>query len=278
MMRVLVVDDDPHILRTLRIHLSAHGYTVDTAADGRSAIRAAEADRPDLVVLDLGLPDIDGMTVIPELRRSSSAPIIVLSARTDAADKVGALDAGADDYVTKPFGTAELLARIRAAVRRAGPPGEADMPEPERVVRTAAFTVDLAAKKVHRSGAEVRLTPTEWAILEILIRQRGALVPHRRLLTEVWGPQYRAQTNYLRVYLGQLRQKLEPDPSRPRYLITEPGMGYRFDSPTDPTPTEDDLDGSPESVPPSEPSTSPADAVVPGAPEGTNSGQLPATP
>jgi two-component system KDP operon response regulator KdpE len=233
MTRVLVVDDDPHILRTLRIHLSAHGYGVVTAADGRGAIRSADAERPDVVVLDLGLPDIDGMTVIPELRRASDVPIIVLSARTDAADKVGALDAGADDYVTKPFGTAELLARIRAAVRRAAPGGAAaaDRPEAERVVRTPAFTVDLTAKKVHRGGTEVRLTPTEWAILEILIRQRGALVPHRRLLAEVWGPRYRSQTNYLRVYLGQLRQKLEPEPSRPRYLITEPGMGYRFEVP-----------------------------------------------
>ncbi len=240
MTRVLIVDDDPHILRTLRIHLTAHGYTVDTAADGRGAIRTADAVRPDVVVLDLGLPDIDGMAVIPELRQSSSIPIIVLSARTDAGDKVDALDAGADDYVTKPFGTAELLARIRAAVRRPrlGGPAGTDVPEPEQVVRTTAFTVDLVAKKVHRGGTEVRLTPTEWAILEILIRHRGALVPHRRLLADVWGPQYRAQTNYLRVYLGQLRQKLEPEPSRPRFLITEPGMGYRFQAPRGPTPTE----------------------------------------
>jgi two-component system KDP operon response regulator KdpE len=238
--RVLVVDDDPYILRTLRIHLSAHGYTVETAADGRGAIRTAEAVRPDVVVLDLGLPDIDGMTVIPELHRTSSASIIVLSARTDAGDKVDALDAGADDYVTKPFHGAELLARIRAAARRPrrDSPAGTDLVEHEHVVRTAAFTVDLVAKQVHRSGTEVRLTPTEWAILEILIRRRGALVPHRLLLAEVWGPQYRAQTNYLRVYLGQLRQKLEPEPSRPRYLITESGMGYRFEQPPDPTSTE----------------------------------------
>jgi two-component system KDP operon response regulator KdpE len=232
MTHVLVVDDDAHILRTLRIHLAAHGYTVATAENGRDAIQVAGADRPDLVVLDLGLPDIDGTAVITALRRESTVPIIVLSARVDAPDKVHALDLGADDYVTKPFGTAELLARLRAAVRRSNQvPGSGDVgsSRDEVVVHTAAFTVDLAAKKVSRHGRELRLTPTEWAILDILVRQRGALVTQRRLLTEVWGPNYRTQTNYLRVYLAQLRQKLEPEPSRPRYLITEPGMGYRFE-------------------------------------------------
>jgi two-component system KDP operon response regulator KdpE len=231
MTRVLVVDDDPHILGTLRIHLTAHGYTVDTAPDGRAALRSVGATPPDLIVLDLGLPDLDGTAVISEVRRSSSVPIIVLSARTDSDDKVAALDTGADDYLTKPFAPAELLARIRAAIRRSPSTNDADQqpPEPEQAVRTTAFTVDLAAKKVHRGAVEVRLTPTEWSILEILIRHRGALVTQRRLLTDVWGPAYQAQTNYLRVYLAQLRQKLEPEPSRPRYLITEPGMGYRLE-------------------------------------------------
>jgi two-component system KDP operon response regulator KdpE len=226
---VLVVDDDAHILRTLRIHLAGHGYSVATAETGQDAIRIAASDRPDLVVLDLGLPDIDGTAVISALRRDSTVPIIVLSARTDAPDKVDALDTGADDYVTKPFGIAELLARMRAAVRRGALTPDTASRGEDAVVTTPAFTVDLAAKKVSRDGVELRLTPTEWAILEILVRHRGALVTQRRLLTEVWGPNYRTQTNYLRVYLAQLRQKLEPEPSRPRYLITEPGMGYRFE-------------------------------------------------
>ena len=234
---VLVVDDDAHILRTLRIHLAAHGYTVATADTGRDAIRAAVTDRPDLVVLDLGLPDIDGTAVITALRQKSTVPIIVLSARIDAPDKVQALDTGADDYVTKPFGIAELLARMRAAVRRSaqgpGPDDATTAGADETVVHTAAFTIDLAAKKVSRDGDDLRLTPTEWAILDILVRHRGALVTQRRLLTAVWGPNYRTQTNYLRVYLAQLRQKLEPEPSRPRYLITEPGMGYRFEATLD---------------------------------------------
>jgi two-component system KDP operon response regulator KdpE len=231
MTRVLVVDDDPHILGTLHIHLTSHGYAVATAADGRTALRSVEADPPDLVVLDLGLPDLDGTAVIDQVRRWSKVPIIVLSARTDSDDKVTALDAGADDYLTKPFAPPELLARIRAAIRRspsADEPGQ-HAAGPEQVVRTPAFTVDLASKKVHRGEVEVRLTPTEWSVLEILIRHRGALVTQRRLLTEVWGPAYRDQTNYLRVYLAHLRQKLEPEPSRPRYLITEPGMGYRLE-------------------------------------------------
>jgi two-component system KDP operon response regulator KdpE len=227
---VLVVDDDAHILRTLRIHLAGHGYSVATAETGLDAIRIAASDRPDLVVLDLGLPDIDGTAVITALRRDSTVPIIVLSARTDAPDKVDALDTGADDYVTKPFGIAELLARMRAAARRGALSADATPRGEDALVTTPAFTVDLAAKKVSRDGVELRLTPTEWAILEILVRHRGALVTQRRLLTEVWGPNYRTQTNYLRVYLAQLRHKLEPEPSRPRYLITEPGMGYRFEA------------------------------------------------
>jgi two-component system KDP operon response regulator KdpE len=234
MTHVLVIDDDPHILRTLRIHLAGHGYTVVTAENGRDAINLVGTERPDLVVLDLGLPDIDGTSVIAAVRKNSTVPIIVLSARTDAPDKVQALDTGADDYVTKPFGIAELLARMRAAIRRSAQiPPNSPLSRQDAILRTAAFTIDLAAKKVSRHGAELRLTPTQWAILEILVRQRGALVTQRRLLTEVWGPNYRNQTNYLRVYLAQLRQKLEPEPARPRYLITEPGMGYRFETPTD---------------------------------------------
>jgi two-component system KDP operon response regulator KdpE len=252
MTHVLVVDDDAHILRTLRIHLAAHGYTVATADTGRAAIAAAGADRPDLVILDLGLPDIDGTAVIAALRQKSTMPIIVLSARRDAPDKVHALDTGADDYVTKPFGIAELLARMRAAVRRSthgGGPDDTTTPGGEEtVVHTAAFTIDLATKKASRGGADLRLTPTEWAILEILVRHRGALVTQRRLLTAVWGPNYRTQTNYLRVYLAQLRQKLEPEPSRPRYLITEPGMGYRFEATLEHHRNTQPTAGSPEGV------------------------------
>jgi two-component system KDP operon response regulator KdpE len=223
--RVLVVDDDPQILRALRINLTAHGYHVTVAADGAAALRAAADRHPDVVVLDLGLPDLDGAEVIEGIRGWSPVPIIVLSARTDSADKVRALDAGADDYVTKPFGMAELLARLRAAVRRAGTepgPGEA-------VVEIGSVQVDLSAKRVRRDGAEVHLTPTEWGILELLVRHRGKLVGQRDLLRNVWGPKYDDRTNYLRVYLAQLRRKLEDDPTHPKHLITEPGMGYRLE-------------------------------------------------
>ncbi|WP_338051522.1 response regulator [Pseudonocardia acidicola] len=223
--RVLVVDDDPQILRALRINLTAHGYHVLVAADGAAALRVAADGHPDVVVLDLGLPDLDGIDVIEGLRGWTAVPIIVLSARTDSSDKVRALDAGADDYVTKPFGMAELLARLRAAVRRAS----AGSVDGDAVVDVGAFRVDLAAKRVARGDQEVHLTPTEWGILEMLVRHRGKLVGQRELLREVWGPTYGKETNYLRVYLAQLRRKLEPEPSRPRYLITEPGMGYRFD-------------------------------------------------
>ncbi|GGP47485.1 DNA-binding response regulator [Saccharothrix coeruleofusca] len=222
---MLVVDDEPQIVRALRINLSARGYQVLTAPDGTAALKAAAEGKPDVVVLDLGLPDVDGTEVIAGLRGWTSVPIIVLSARTDSTDKVEALDAGADDYVTKPFGMDELLARLRAAVRRAAVSAEGE----EAVVRTASFTVDLAAKKVHRDGAEVHLTPTEWGLLETLARNRGKLVGQKQLLQEVWGPAYAKETHYLRVYLAQLRRKLEPEPSRPRHLVTEPGMGYRFE-------------------------------------------------
>ena len=221
--RVLVVDDDTELLRALRINLRARGYDVVTATDGGGALHRASEALPDLVVLDLGLPDMDGVEVIQGLRGWSTAPIVVLSARQDQRDKVTALDAGADDYLTKPFGMDELMARLRAAARRAQPADDAP------VVRTGDFTVDLAAKKVVREDVEVRLTPTEWQVLETLVRSPGKLVSQRQLLAEVWGPAYEKETNYLRVYLAQLRRKLEPVPSRPRYLITEPGIGYRFE-------------------------------------------------
>jgi len=222
--RVLVVDDEPQILRALRINLSARGYEVTTAVDGASALRAAAERQPEVVVLDLGLPDMDGTEVLAGIRGWSKVPVIVLSARTDSSDKVDALDAGADDYVTKPFGMDELLARLRAAVRRGAAATESDQP----VVETSSFTVDLAAKTVVRDGAEVHLTPTEWGMLEVLVRHRGKLVGQKALLQEVWGPAYATETHYLRVYLAQLRRKLEPEPARPRHLLTEAGMGYRF--------------------------------------------------
>ncbi|WP_158888913.1 response regulator [Amycolatopsis anabasis] len=224
---VLVIDDEPQIVRALRINLSARGYKVITAHDGTAALRAVAETKPDVVVLDLGLPDMDGNDVIAGLRGWTTVPIIVLSARGDSSDKVQALDAGADDYVTKPFGMDELLARLRAAVRRSSV-SKAD--DAEAVVETEAFTIDLAAKKVHRDGAEVHLTKTEWGVLELLVRNRGRLVAQKQILHEVWGPSYETESHYLRVYLAQLRRKLEPEPSRPRHLLTEPGMGYRFEA------------------------------------------------
>lgn len=223
MTRVLVVDDEQQLARGLAVNLSARGYDVDVAADGQSALDSASRHRPDVVVLDLGLPDIDGLRVIEGLRAWSTMPIIVLSARGQEADKIAALDAGADDYVTKPFGMGELLARLRAAERRSAPSEE--MP----AVQTEAFTVDLTAKRIVRDGVEVHLTPTEWSLVEILVRNPGKLVPQRQLLKEVWGPNYEQETNYLRVYMAQIRRKLEPDPAMPRFFITEPGMGYRFE-------------------------------------------------
>jgi two-component system, OmpR family, KDP operon response regulator KdpE len=220
--RVLVVDDEAPILRALRINLTAREYEVITAADGTSGLAAMARDRPDVLILDLGLPDMDGIEIIKGVRGWATTPIIVLSAWGQESQKVAALDAGADDYVTKPFGMDELLARLRAAVRRASPAPD------EPVVVTPDFTVDLAAKRVTRNGSDIRLTPTEWQLLEVLVRHHGRLVTHRQLLGEVWGPQYQTEANYLRVYTAQLRRKLEPDPSRPRYLLTEPGMGYRF--------------------------------------------------
>ncbi|HVW42236.1 MAG TPA: response regulator [Amycolatopsis sp.] len=223
---VLVVDDEPQIVRALRINLSARGYKVVTAHDGTAALKAAADTKPDVVVLDLGLPDMDGNEVIEGLRGWTTVPIIVLSARSDSPDKVRALDTGADDYVTKPFGMDELLARLRAAVRRSAVSTSDDV---EAVVRTDTFTIDLAAKKVHCDAHEVHLTKTEWGVLELLVRNRGRLVSQKQLLREVWGPAYETETHYLRVYLAQLRRKLEREPSRPRHLLTEPGMGYRFE-------------------------------------------------
>jgi two-component system, OmpR family, KDP operon response regulator KdpE len=232
--RVLVVDDEPQLLRALRITIGARGHDVRTAADGRQALADAAAHPPDVIILDLGLPDMDGVDVIRGLRGWTSAPIIVLSGRTGSEDKVEALDAGADDYVTKPFGVDELLARLRAVSRRSV--GEEDAP----TARIGDYTIDLAARRATRTvpadgpagsgvdGAEVRLTPTEWHVLEILVRHPGKLINQKQLLTEVWGPAYTDQFHYLREYLARLRRKLEPDPSRPRHLITEPGMGYRY--------------------------------------------------
>ncbi|MBG0823035.1 response regulator [Planomonospora sp. ID91781] len=220
MTRVLVVDDEPQLLRALRINLVARRYEVALADDGASALRQAAQFHPDLVVLDLGLPDIDGVEVVHGLRGWTTVPIVVLSGRAGSQDKIDALDAGADDYVTKPFDIEELLARIRAVTRRASP-HEA---QPARI-RVGCRTVDLAAKTV---SGDVRLTPTEWRMLELLLRNPGKLISQRQMLTEVWGADYVKETHYLRQYMAQLRRKLESDPARPAHLITEPGMGYRF--------------------------------------------------
>ncbi len=253
MTRVLVVDDEPQILRALRINLRVREYQVDVAATGTEALEMAARHPPDLVILDLGLPDLDGVEVIEGLRGWTKAPIIVLSGRADSTDKVEALDAGADDYITKPFGVEELLARMRAAVRRTG------TAEDQPRIRLGGLIVDLAAKRVTRqapvpardgptgggpaggdpAGAPpldgIRLTPTEWHLLEVLLRNPGKLLSRNQLLTEVWGPGYADATGNLRLYMAQLRRKLEPDPTRPRWLITEPGMGYRYQ----PSPEED---------------------------------------
>ena len=231
MIRVLVVDDEPQLLRALRINLSARRYEVIVAADGASALEVAARHIPDLVILDLGLPDMDGTEVIAGLRGWTKVPILVLSGRVDAADKVEALDAGADDYVTKPFSMEEVMARLRVLQRRA----EAESGADEPVVLIGHFSVDLAAKTVVKrpdapaaAPETVHLTKTEWAVLEVLVRNPGRLVSGKLLLQQVWGPSYESETNYLRFYLAKLRQKLEPEPSRPRQLLTEPGMGYRF--------------------------------------------------
>ena len=223
MTRILVVDDEPQILRALRINLHARHYEVVTAGDGAEALHSAASDHPDLIVLDLGLPDIDGVEVIHKLRTWTPVPIIILSGRLDSRGKVAALDAGADDYVTKPFSIGELLARIRAITRRGL------TSEPPAPIRIGTNTVDLADRLVWADdGAPVHLTPVEWQVLEVLARNPGKLISQRQLLQQVWGQTYHSETNYLRQYLKHLRRKLEPEPSRPRHLITEPGMGYRF--------------------------------------------------
>jgi len=228
--KVLVVEDDPQLLRAMRITLHAQGYDVVTAATGRRALAEAANAHPDLVVLDLGLPDLDGTDVIHGLRGWTTIPIIVLSGRTSAGDKVAALDAGADDYVTKPSGIDELLARIRALTRRAATTGGGAF-----ATELGDYRIDLAARRVESrpngppsARPEVRLTPTEWRLLEALIRHPGKLVSRQQLISEVWGPAYADDTSSLRLYLNRLRRKLEPDPSRPRHLVTEPGLGYRF--------------------------------------------------
>jgi two-component system KDP operon response regulator KdpE len=227
--RVLIVEDEPALLRALRINLRARGYEVITAADGRSALTEATRRPPDAVLLDLGLPDVDGVSVIHELRAWSRAPVIVLSGRSGSGDKIGALDAGANDYVTKPFDIEELLARLRVALRKDQPAGPATS-------ALGRWTIDLVAYTAAREAGDgedggrylAHLTPTEWRLLEILLRRPGQLVPARLLLTSVWGPGYERSTNYLRFHMARLRRKLEDDPSRPRYLMTEPGMGYRY--------------------------------------------------
>lgn len=223
MTRILVVDDDPDLLRALRINLRARHYDMHTAADGNTALREASTNPPDLVILDLGLPDLDGTEVIAGLRGWTHVPIVVLSAREGQTDKVDALDAGADDYLTKPFGMDELMARIRAALRRAQP-GQGSA----AVISTDHLTIDLSTKRITKDSTVVRLTPTEWHLLEILVRNPGKVVGRKQLLTEVWGPAYVIETNYLRVYIAGLRRKLEHNPSNPRHILTEPGLGYRF--------------------------------------------------
>ena len=232
MTRVLVVDDEPQIVRALRINLRVRHYEVHTAATGAEALTVAAAHPPDRVILDLGLPDMDGVEVIAGLRGWTAVPIIVLSGRADSTDKVEALDAGADDYVTKPFGMEELLARMRATARRVGAPEETAR------MRLGDLTVDLAAKRVARDpagtedgGTDIRLTPTEWHLLEVLLRNPGKLLSQKQLLHDVWGPGYDNAGGNLRLYMTQLRRKLEPDPARPRWFITEPGMGYRYQPP-----------------------------------------------
>jgi two-component system, OmpR family, KDP operon response regulator KdpE len=224
MSHILLVDDDTQLLRALRINLTARRYQVTTAADGATALTLAARIPPDLAVIDLGLPDLDGVTVVEGLRGWTRIPIIVLSARDTETAKVHALDAGADDYITKPFGMDELLARIRAALRRATPTDTGPA-----VITTDDFTINLATRRItNTTGHDIRLTPTEWQLLETLARHPGKLVSHRHLLHEVWGPAYANETNYLRVHFANLRRKIEPDPTHPRYLITEPGIGYRL--------------------------------------------------
>lgn len=226
MSRVLVIDDDARIVKTLAVNLRARGYDVSVARTGEEGLQLAARHHPDAVILDLGLPAMDGLDVVRGLRGWTSVPIIVLSGRDAESIKVQALDLGADDYLTKPFGMDELFARVRAAVRRAV------VPEGRPKVITPDFVIDFVAKQVRRDGALVRLTPTQWHIVEVLVKHAGKLVTYEQLLREVWGPSYGKETNYLRVFMTQIRQKLEPEPSHPKYFITEPGIGFRFEPPT----------------------------------------------
>ncbi len=221
---VLVVDDDPAMRRTLAINLRARDYDVETAGDGRSALQVVGERMPDIVLLDLGLPDLDGIAVLTQLRSFTQVPVIVVSARTESVDKVEALDLGADDFITKPFSIEELLARIRATSRRTG------REDPDLLIEVDRLRLDLTDSRASRDGVDIHLTPTEWRIVEVLARRRGRLVRQSELLTAVWGPAYDTQTNYLRVHLASIRRKLEADPSRPVLFVTEPGMGYRFTS------------------------------------------------
>ncbi len=222
--RVLIVDDEPQIRRTLELNLAARGFAVEAASTGEAAIELATRHHPDLVILDLGLPRVDGIEVVRSLREWGRVPILVLSARDSEEAKVAALDAGADDYVTKPFGMNELVARVRAALRRAA------VPDDEAIVTTEHFAVDLTARRVTGPSGEIRLTPTQWHLVNVLVRNAGRLVTQRQLLQEVWGPGFGNESHYLRVFMAQIRRKLEPEPSRPRYFITEAGMGYRFEA------------------------------------------------
>ena len=224
MSRVLVVDDERPLLRALEVHLKARGYDVDLAETGEAALTCAATRNYDVAIVDLGLPGLPGIDVVQGLRGWTSVPIIVLSARHQESQKIAALDAGADDYITKPFGMGELLARLRAALRRASPSDDHDA-----VITTPDFAIDLIKKRVtDRSGCEIKLTPTQWHLVEILARNRGRLVIQRELLHEVWGPTYDDETNYLRVFMSQIRRKLEPEPAHPRYFLTQHGLGVRF--------------------------------------------------
>jgi two-component system, OmpR family, KDP operon response regulator KdpE len=221
--RILVVDDEPQIVRALRVALSAQGYEALTATDGEAALDLAAAKPPDAVILDLGLPGLSGLEVCRSLREWTAVPILVLSARADERQKVAALDLGADDYITKPFGMDELLARVRAALRRSG-----KVPPTEAVLEAGELSIDFARRLVTVSGREVHLTPTEYSLLKIMATNPDRVLTHGTLLRSVWGSEYGEEAHYLRVFVRQLRQKIEPDPSRPRHILTEPGIGYRF--------------------------------------------------